>query len=188
MGMTATEKILARTSGRAVVKAGDIVYPQPDFVMIHDGVVRGAAELHPPEQTPDAIPEIAFSVERHVRRKGLGSILFKRLITEARQKGYASLRITTGAQNDAMRALANKFGAHLTFRHGESTGSINLRKRPVIATLLVSRRGRGGEGIEPRLFVAVAHGGEVGQDIDAHASSPAPRLDQLRYRPGGRRL
>jgi len=44
MGMTAAEKILARTSGHATVKAGDIVYPQPDFVMIHDGVVRGAKE------------------------------------------------------------------------------------------------------------------------------------------------
>ena len=28
---------------------------------IEDGVVRGAAELHPPEQSPDALPEIAFS-------------------------------------------------------------------------------------------------------------------------------
>src|SRR5205807_6857035 len=27
------------------------------------GVVRGAAELHPPEQSPDMLPEIAFSVE-----------------------------------------------------------------------------------------------------------------------------
>lgn len=44
MGMTAAEKILARTSGKSAVKAGDIVYPQPDFVMIHDGVVRGAKE------------------------------------------------------------------------------------------------------------------------------------------------
>jgi hypothetical protein len=43
------------------------------------------------------------------------------------------LRITTGAQNEAMRGLANKFGAHLTFRHGESTGSIDLRKRPTAA-------------------------------------------------------
>ena len=94
---------------------------------IEDGVVRGAAELHPPDQSPDAQPEIAFSVEACVRRQGVGSILFKKLIAEARSKGYHSLRITTGAQNQAMRALANKFGAHLTFRHGESTGSIDLR-------------------------------------------------------------
>ncbi|WP_407164753.1 GNAT family N-acetyltransferase [Bradyrhizobium sp. ORS 111] len=91
-----------------------------------DGIVRGAAELHPPEQSPDAQPEIAFSVERSMRRKGVGSILFRKLIAEAHAKGYSNLRITTGAQNDAMRALATKFGAQLTFRHGESTGSIDL--------------------------------------------------------------
>jgi GNAT superfamily N-acetyltransferase len=97
---------------------------------IEDGVVRGAAELHPPDQSPDAQPEIAFSVEARVRRQGVGSILFKKLIAEARSKGYRSLRITTGAQNQPMRALAHKFGAHLTFRHGESTGSIDLKPQP----------------------------------------------------------
>lgn len=97
---------------------------------IEDGVVRGAAELHPPDQSPDSLPEIAFSVEARVRRQGVGSILFRKLIAEARSKGYQSLRITTGAQNQAMRALAHKFGAHLTFRHGESTGSIDLKQRP----------------------------------------------------------
>jgi GNAT superfamily N-acetyltransferase len=96
---------------------------------LEDGVVRGAAELHPPDQSPDALPEIAFSVEACVRRQGVGSILFKKLIAEARSKGYHSLRITTGAQNRAMRALASRFGAHLTFRHGESTGSIDLRRQ-----------------------------------------------------------
>ena len=96
---------------------------------IEDGVVRGAAELHPPEQSPDSLPEIAFSVEASVRRKGVGSILFRKLIAEARAKGYQSLRITTGAQNEAMRALASKFGAHLTFRYGESTGNIDLAQQ-----------------------------------------------------------
>ena len=93
---------------------------------IEDGVVRGAAELHPPDQSEDSLPEIAFSVEAAARRHGVGSILFTKLIAEARSKGYRSLRITTGAQNEAMRALARKFGAHLSFRHGESTGSIDL--------------------------------------------------------------
>jgi GNAT superfamily N-acetyltransferase len=95
-----------------------------------NGVVRGAAELHPPDQSPDSLPEIAFSVEASVRRQGVGSILFRKLIAEARLKGYHSLRITTGAQNHAMRALAKKFGAHLTFRHGESSGSIDLMQQP----------------------------------------------------------
>jgi GNAT superfamily N-acetyltransferase len=109
---------------------------------IEDGVVRGAAELHPPEKTPDSLPEIAFSVEASARRKGVGSILFRKLIAEARAKGYRSLRITTGAQNEAMRALANNFGAHLTFRYGESTGSIDLTQQkqpePVPAAVATS--------------------------------------------------
>lgn len=110
---------------------------------IEDGVVRGAAELHPPDQSPDALPEIAFSVEASARRQGVGSILFKRLISEARWKGYSALRITTGAQNHAMRALANKFGAHLTFRHGESTGTIDLKQQPQLelAKLAISTPG-----------------------------------------------
>lgn len=42
--MTAVEKILARASGAGEVRAGDIVYPMPDFVMIHDGLVKGTKE------------------------------------------------------------------------------------------------------------------------------------------------
>jgi RimJ/RimL family protein N-acetyltransferase len=99
------------------------------IAFFENGVVRGAAELHPPDQSPDSLPEIAFSVETSVRRRGVGSILFRKLIKEARAKGYQSLRITTGAQNDAMRALASKFGAHLTFRYGESTGTIDLTQQ-----------------------------------------------------------
>ncbi|KYG19144.1 acetyltransferase [Bradyrhizobium sp. AT1] len=95
---------------------------------IVDGMVRGAAELHPPEG--EALPEVAFSVEASARRQGVGTVLFRRLIAEARWKGYKTLRITTGAENHAMRALARKFGAHLAFRHGESTGTIELAKTP----------------------------------------------------------
>jgi 3-isopropylmalate/(R)-2-methylmalate dehydratase large subunit len=40
--LTAVEKVLARKSGKTAVRAGDVVYPDPDFVMIHDGVVMGA--------------------------------------------------------------------------------------------------------------------------------------------------
>lgn len=95
---------------------------------LEDGIVRGAAELHQADLSPSSLPEIAFSVESSVRRKGVGSLLFAKLIEKARALNYQKLRITTGAQNDAMRALAHKFGANLTFRHGESTGSIDLRK------------------------------------------------------------
>src|SRR3981189_2991120 len=52
-----------------------------------NGVVRGAAELHPPDQSPDSLPEIAFSVEASVRRQGVGSILFKKFIKVGAAKG-----------------------------------------------------------------------------------------------------
>jgi GNAT superfamily N-acetyltransferase len=94
-----------------------------------DGVVRGAAELHQADLV-NIEPEVAFSVESCMRRKGVGSILFTQLIAKARSMGYEKLRITTGAQNDAMRALAGKFGAKLSFRHGESTGLIDLTDQP----------------------------------------------------------
>jgi len=97
---------------------------------MENGMVRGAAELHPPEPSDDSLPEVAFSVEPCVRRRGVGSILFKRVISEARWKGYRTLRVTTGAQNYAMRALAGKFGAHLVFRHGESSGTIEVEQNP----------------------------------------------------------
>lgn len=94
------------------------------------GVVRGAAELHPPETSQDVQPEIAFSVEAGFRRHGVGATLFRKLIDEARSRKYRILRITTGSQNDAMRGLANKFGANLTFRYGESTGTVDLQEQP----------------------------------------------------------
>lgn len=42
MGMTAVEKVLARASGHAEVKPGEVIYPDPELVFIHDGHVEGA--------------------------------------------------------------------------------------------------------------------------------------------------
>jgi hypothetical protein len=91
--------------------------------------VRAAAELHAPESSVGDIPEIAFSVEDRLRRQGVGSALFEQILTEARRRGYVRLRITTGGQNQAMKALACKFGAHLTFASGEATGIVDLTRR-----------------------------------------------------------
>jgi 3-isopropylmalate/(R)-2-methylmalate dehydratase large subunit len=38
-GMTGAEKIIARASGMARVQSGDIVFPNPDMVMVHDNMV-----------------------------------------------------------------------------------------------------------------------------------------------------
>jgi 3-isopropylmalate/(R)-2-methylmalate dehydratase large subunit len=42
MGMTIAEKILARAAGLEKVSVGDIIYPKPELVILHDGYVETA--------------------------------------------------------------------------------------------------------------------------------------------------
>jgi len=66
MGMTAVEKVLAAKSGKTSVCFGDVVYPDPDFIMIHDGVVMGAKrELDQLGITRLATPEKVVMVTDH---------------------------------------------------------------------------------------------------------------------------
>ncbi len=66
MGMTAVEKVLAAKSGRASVRPGDVVSPDPDFIMIHDGVVMGAKrELDALGITKLATPDKVLMVTDH---------------------------------------------------------------------------------------------------------------------------
>jgi RimJ/RimL family protein N-acetyltransferase len=93
---------------------------------VEDDKVLGAAELHENADEAEPTGEIAFSVERGLQRRGIGSALFQRLIGNARGLGYTRLRVTTHPQNTAMRALAHKFDAHLDFRDGDTVGVIRL--------------------------------------------------------------
>lgn len=64
--LTAVEKILALKSGKSTVKPGDVVSPDPDFIMIHDGVVMGAKrELDALGITRLATPDKVLMVTDH---------------------------------------------------------------------------------------------------------------------------
>ena len=66
MDMTAIEKVLAARSGVASVVPGDVVCPDPDFIMIHDGVVMGVKqELDALGITRLAAPEKVVMVTDH---------------------------------------------------------------------------------------------------------------------------
>lgn len=97
---------------------------------VEDGQVLGAAELHeqPGERQPTG--EIAFSVERHLQRRGLGGMLFARLVESARAFGYERLLVTTHPRNEAMKRLARSFNARLRFDQGETVGLIELEPVP----------------------------------------------------------
>ena len=40
--MTATQKILARACQRSHVAPGEVIYPEPEWVIVHDGFVETA--------------------------------------------------------------------------------------------------------------------------------------------------
>lgn len=116
-----------------------VAYAERSF---HDGTtvigyvegdrVLGAAELHErPEQT-EPTAEIAFSVERDRQHLGIGGRLFARLILHALGLGYTRLLVTTHPDNAAMKALARRFHAKLSFGPGETMGTIELDAATVL--------------------------------------------------------
>ncbi|MEO3387442.1 GNAT family N-acetyltransferase [Mesorhizobium sp. CAU 1741] len=106
---------------------------------VDNGLVLGAAELHERPEEREPTGEIAFSVERELQHRGLGALLFARLIESARAFGYERLRVTTHPQNSAMKRLARRFNASLRFEDGETVGVIGLSPLPP----LPSRPGAG---------------------------------------------
>jgi len=88
--------------------------------------VLGAAELHERPELSEPTGEIAFSVERALQHRGIGGRLFERLIAHAHALGYAKLLVTTHPHNEAMKALARRFNAKLSFEAGETVGLIEL--------------------------------------------------------------
>ncbi|MFU0503340.1 GNAT family N-acetyltransferase [Pseudaminobacter sp. NGMCC 1.201702] len=92
--------------------------------------VLGAAELHERPELAEPTGEIAFSVECELQNRRIGGQLFARLIANARGLGYTRLLVTTHPQNEAMKALARRFNARLTFEAGETVGVIELDRSP----------------------------------------------------------
>jgi GNAT superfamily N-acetyltransferase len=94
------------------------------YAYLEDGAVRGAAELRGLEDIMAQTGEAAFSVERDWRRRGIGGVLFGRLITAARNRGIRTLYMTCLPENAAMRRLARKFEADLAGGYADVEGVI----------------------------------------------------------------
>ncbi|MER6513978.1 GNAT family N-acetyltransferase [Nonomuraea sp. NPDC001636] len=77
----------------------------------HDGQVVAMANLM---FTPDpGIAEMAFLVEDRWQGRGLGTVLARMLVRQARDLGYAEVRATLLADNARMRGLLTSLGASL---------------------------------------------------------------------------
>lgn len=86
--------------------------------------VRAAAELKKLGDTWGREAEAAFSVERALQDKGIGTELMGRVIRAARNRGVQHLCMSCLAENGKMRSIARKHEAELRFEYGEIIGEI----------------------------------------------------------------
>lgn len=119
-GMGASDDFITRYAARS------FTLPGVTFGYFEDGVLRGAAELrdmgHAGEDGTLHDGEAAFSIEQDWRGKGIGSLLFRKIITAARNRHMRRLYTSCLAYNRSMQALARKFKADLTFETDEVLG------------------------------------------------------------------
>src|SRR3989442_12464873 len=91
MGMTMTEKILARASGRAQVRPGDLVLAKVDFAMGHDLTIPPAGKIMVEQMGAERVwdPERLAVVQDHFQpAKDAASATLGRLAREfARDMG-----------------------------------------------------------------------------------------------------
>ncbi len=94
------------------------------FGYIEDGEVRAVAELKKIGDDWGHEAEAAFSVERSVEGRGVGTDLMGRVIRAARNRGVTHLYMSCLAENTKMQAIARKHEAELKFEYGEVVGEI----------------------------------------------------------------
>jgi GNAT superfamily N-acetyltransferase len=87
-----------------------------------DGALVAVAELHPLTGafTGAGEAEAAFSVERAYQDLGIGTELFRRLTTAARNRGIRRIVLHCLPGNARMQHICAKFDARITFADGEA--------------------------------------------------------------------
>lgn len=83
-----------------------------------------SAELRALHALGDEMAEAAFVVETAHRHLGLGSALMDRIITAAQNRGIHQLHMICARENQPMRRLGEKFGAHFRIDRAEASGEI----------------------------------------------------------------
>ena len=92
-----------------------------------DGALRGVGECCLLQREWPRRAELAFSVESRWRGLGIGTLLFGRLVTFARNRTLGRLDLVTVSGNRPMQAIAARFGMHLNNDAGEVEGRLRLR-------------------------------------------------------------
>ena len=90
-----------------------------------EGEIRGAGELLADLAVPK-LGELAFSIERDWRHRGLGSALMGEMITLARNKRLSYLELEILPDNKAMQAMARRYASRFQERDGNVIATIEL--------------------------------------------------------------
>jgi GNAT superfamily N-acetyltransferase len=77
-------------------------------------------------QAGDDVAEFALSVDREWRGRGVGSELFARVVSWARNRGIRQAIVHCLNENQAMRHIVRKAGARMTVAAGEIEGRLEL--------------------------------------------------------------
>jgi len=209
MGMTAVEKILARTSGQETVRPGDIVYPDPDFILAHDGLVApskqqlddlGITRLKSPEKVifvtdHEVIQLSERSIERIQQNREAAKAWGVSQFYDAGQGGHGHLFpmergiVSPGTfyfDNDRHCTSVGGIGA-IGFRVGAeiitvlATGTVWTK---VPSTLRISLKGKLPDGVYARdigfyLASGLKDGGFLQAEMDYRVLEFAGDLDQF---------
>jgi len=103
-----------------------------------DGTLRGAAELRRYGSGASRTGETALSIEPAFQNHGLGSLLSRRIVVIARNRGIATLCMLVAAGNWRMRSIAQKLGARMALAGGQIEAELTLGPGTV-ATLAEER-------------------------------------------------
>ena len=118
---------------RHAATAGDVGAVVHGFFV--DGTLRGAAELRPYGPGFAREGEAAFSVEQPWQSQGIGSLLLKRTLLSARNRGIKQLHMHCLADNKRMQQLAQKFDAELHFDFGSVVGEVDPPRSTVLSLM-----------------------------------------------------
>jgi GNAT superfamily N-acetyltransferase len=100
-----------------------------------NGTMRGAAELRTIGSPLAREAEAALSIEKPWQSHGVGSVLLRRTLLAARNRGVKFLHMACLADNRRMQQLAAKFDAELIFDFGSVVGAV-ATPRPTPLSLL----------------------------------------------------
>jgi GNAT superfamily N-acetyltransferase len=99
------------------------------------GEMRGAAELRQLGVPFPRQAEAAISVEQPWQSHGVGSVLLRRTLLAARNRGFRLLHMACLADNRRMQQLARKFDAELSFDFGSVIGEVESSRANALSVM-----------------------------------------------------